>query len=420
MNYAIKSSSDRAVLVGIGLRSDSVIELKESLSELVDLATSAGAEVVGQLFQHAESWNPATLMGVGKVEEVLELVKETGANVVIVDHHLSGVQIRNLEKAFGVSVFDRTQLILDIFAMRAQSHEGKLQVELAQLLDQSSRMVGAWHGSLSRQGGGIGTRGPGERALEYDRRTMRTRIQRIRRELELVSQSRAQHRIHRKRNKIPNFALIGYTNVGKSTILNKLTKSNVLVKDQVFATLDPTSRKIYLPEAPQAVVTDTVGFIRKLPTELIEAFKATLEETADADILLNVVDISHHEWKRQMEVVEELMKEFQWDKKPVIHIFNKMDQCPPDRKFQVKAYPRVFVSAHTGEGFDQLKQAMTSSLLQLYEEAQLFFPNQDRHLLFQLGRETQITRQEEGTQGVVAYAHMTPILLSKWNEYVIV
>jgi GTPase len=390
------------------------------LLELEELAVTAGAEVVGSVTQVLPSFNPATLIGTGKVDEVKEMVAEAQASLVIIDHQLSGVQARNLEQEFGVRVLDRNQIILDIFAMRAQTHEGKLQVELAQMLDQLPRMVGAWMESLSRQGGGIGTRGPGETALEMDRRRIRDRVKVIRKQLETVRQNRAQHRASRKRAKVPSFALIGYTNSGKSTLLNQLTQSQVYAENQLFATLDPTTRKIYLPDGPtHAVITDTVGFIRKLPTNLIEAFKATLEESAEADILLHVVDLSNPSMSSQMDVVAQLIKEFGWQNKPIITIYNKTDAAGFDRQFKVKEFPRAFVSAKTGEGMDRLRRLMAEQVQALYQEVELFFPKSDEHKIFELSRETQITRREAATQGTVCYAHMTPALLSRWKHYLV-
>lgn len=387
--------------------------------ELEELAHAAGGEVVGSLTQVLQTYNPATLIGTGKVDEIAEHVRESEASVVIVDHHLSGIQTRNLEKEWGVRVLDRSQIILDIFAMRAQTYEGKLQVELAQMLDQLPRMVDAWMGSLSRQGGGIGTRGPGETALEMDRRRIRERVKQIRKQLETVRNHRSQHRASRKKNKVPSFALIGYTNSGKSTLLNQLTQSQVFVKDQVFATLDPTTRKIHLPDGPNAVMTDTVGFIRKLPHQLIEAFKATLEESAEADILVHVVDLSSREMAKQMEIVEDLLKEFGWDSKPLITVFNKIDKAPFEKQFQVKAFPRVLVSAVTGEGLERLKRVMAEVIQSLHEEVELFFPKSEEHRIFELGRETQITRKEPASSGTVCAAHMTPSLLSRWKDFLV-
>ena len=406
-------------MIGVGLKAESFVDLKESLAELEELAYAAGGEVVGSLTQVLTAYNPATLIGSGKVEEVKELVQEAQASVVVVDHQLSGIQSRNLEKEWGVRVLDRNQIILDIFAMRAQTYEGKLQVELAQMLDQLPRMVDAWMGSLSRQGGGIGTRGPGETALEMDRRRIRDRVKAIKKQLETVRSNRSQHRAARRRNKVPSFALIGYTNSGKSTLLNQLTNSQVLAKDQVFATLDPTTRKVHLPDGPNSVMTDTVGFIRKLPPQLIEAFKATLEESAEADILLHVVDLSSRQMQAQVEVVNQLITEFGWESKPIITVFNKVDQAPFERQFQVKAFPRVFVSALTGEGMDRLKRVMLETVQSLHSEVELFFPKAEEHRIYELGRETQITRKESATAGTICTAHMTPSLLSRWREFLV-
>lgn len=405
--------------MGVGLKTEPLPEIKENLIELEELVHAAGGEVVGSCIQTLAQWNPATLIGSGKVSEIKEMVEELQANVVILDHQLSGVQTRNLEAEIKVRVLDRNQLILDIFAQRAQTYEGKLQVELAQLLDQMPRMVDAWMGSLSRQGGGIGTRGPGETAIENDRRRIRERVSMIRKKLEGVRKNRAQYRSSRKRHEIPSFALIGYTNSGKSSLLNRLTGSQVLAKNQVFATLDPTTRKIFLPEGPPAVVTDTVGFIRKLPPQLIEAFKATLEESAEADVLLHVVDLSSPNMIRQIEVVEELIKEFKWDEKRIIHVFNKVDVAPIERQFQVKQYPRVFVSALTGQGFDQLKKLMIESTQESVIEAQLYFPRKEEFKIFDLSRETRISRKEVASEGTVCYAQMTPAGLNRWKEYLV-
>jgi GTP-binding protein HflX len=415
------------IVIGVGLKTgqgaDSFIDLKESLAELEDLAIAAGGEIVGSLTQVLAQFNPGTLIGTGKVDEVKELVQDSKANVVIIDHQLSGIQCRNLEKELGVRVLDRNQIILDIFAQRAQTYEGKLQVELAQMLDQLPRMVDAWMGSLSRQGGGIGTRGPGETALEMDRRRIRDRVKQIRKQLDQVRSNRAQHRSSRRRNKVPSFALIGYTNSGKSTLLNKLThapeNSQVLAKDQVFATLDPTTRKVFLPDGPPAVVTDTVGFIRKLPTQLVEAFKATLEESAEADVLIHVVDLSSPQMQTQVEVMHQLIKDFGWDHKPMITVFNKIDRAPFERQFQVKAFPRVFVSCLTGEGLDRLKRMMAESVQALHEEVELFFPKADEHKIFELGRETRITKKEPASSGTLLTAQMTPTMITRWREYLV-
>lgn len=396
-----------------------MLEVKENLLELEELVSAAGGAVVASVTQTLPSWNPATLIGTGKVQEIRDLAAEFKAELVVVDHILSGVQSRNLEQAMGVKVLDRNQIILDIFAQRAQTFEGKLQVELAMLLDQMPRMVDAWMGSLSRQGGGIGTRGPGESALENDRRRIRERVSIIKKKLDSVSKNRSQHRASRRRHEIPSFALIGYTNSGKSSILNRLTGAQVLAKNQVFATLDPTTRKIFLPDGPPAVVTDTVGFIRKLPVQLIEAFKATLEESAEADVLLHVVDLSSPNMERQIEVVEGLIEEFKWQDKKIIHVFNKFDVASPDRKFKVKHYPRVFVSALTGQGMDQLKELMADSVLEMQKSVQLFFPKSAEYKIFDLDRDTRIARKEAATEGTVCYASLTTQQINKWKEYIV-
>jgi GTP-binding protein HflX len=407
----------KAIIVGVGLKTDSVVDVKESLSELSELSEAAGAEVVGSVMQILPKYVPATLIGAGKVDEIADLVTQTGANLVIVDHLLSGGQLRNLEETIKVRVLDRSQLILDIFAQRAQTYEGKLQVELAQMLDQLPRMVGGWLGSLSRLGGGIGTRGPGETALEMDRRRIRERIDQIREKLELVKKNRAQHRKARRDAKVPSFALIGYTNAGKSTLLNKLTKSDVFVKDQVFATLDPTTRQVFLPEVKHAVVTDTVGFIRKLPTHLIEAFKATLEESADADILMHVIDLSSPQMEKQMQTVNELINEFGWQNKPIIYVFNKMDQAGVDKQMKVREFPRVFVSALTGYNMDKIKSLMAEQVKKLLTVRELFFPKEAEHKLYELSREAQVTKTETAASGTVCTALLTEAQLSKWSEF---
>ncbi|MCB0385624.1 MAG: GTPase HflX [Bdellovibrionales bacterium] len=412
-------TQDKAVVVGVGLKTDSFVELKDSLAELEELVYAAGGEVVGTVAQTLHQYNPATLLGSGKVNEIRELVENSGASLVVIDHHLSGVQGRNLEKEIGVKVLDRTQLILDIFAQRAKTYEGKLQVELAQMLDQLPRMVGAWQGSLSRQAGGIGTRGPGETALEIDRRRIHSRIKVLKKKLGTVTKNRAQYRAARQRSEIPSFALIGYTNSGKSTLLNQLCNARVLTKDQPFATLDPATRKVFLPEVKNAVVTDTVGFIRRLPTELIEAFKATLEESVDADVLIHVVDLSSDQMQSQMQTVHNLIKEFGWHSKPIIHAFNKVDKAPFERQFQVKEHPRVFLSALTGEGVEKLRNQMVEQVRSLHKEAELFFPKAEEYLIYELGRETSINRTEPNSVGTVCFANLTPDQLHRWQNFLV-
>ena len=414
-----QSITPRAIVVGLGLKTDSFTEIKESLTELEDLIGAWGGEVVGQVVQILREYNSATLIGSGKVQEIKEMVETCAATVVVVDHSLSGVQGRNLAKDLGVVVLDRNQIIVDIFAARARTHEGKLQVELARMLDELPRMVGAWQGSLSRQGGGIGTRGPGETALENDRRRIKERVKTIRKQLEGVRKHRRQHRALRKKQNIPTFALIGYTNSGKSTLLNALTNANVETKNQLFATLDPTTRKVYLEGTGDALVTDTVGFIRKLPAHLIEAFKATLEESGEAEVLMHVIDLSSDQMDHHIRVVEELMREFGWDKKPVIYVFNKVDLAPVARQFQVKAFPRVLVSAFKGDGLDKLRQQMLVAAQAFNEPVELYFPKAEEHRIYELGRESQITKTESASTGTICYASLTPSQVSRWSEFLV-
>lgn len=419
MNELRIRDKDKVIVVGVGLKTEPLSEIKENLCELEELVSAAGGEVIGSTVQILPQWNPSTLIGSGKVTDIKEMVQESGAQVVVIDHQLSGIQSRNLQTEIGARIIDRTQLILDIFAQRARTYEGKLQVELAQLLDQMPRMIGAWNDSLSRLGGGIGTRGPGETALENDRRRAKEKIALIKKKLEEVSQHRSQHRQSRRRNEIPSFALIGYTNSGKSSLLNRLTGAQVMAKNMLFATLDPTTRKVFLDEGPPAVVTDTVGFIRKLPTQLIEAFKATLEESAEADILLHVIDLSSPNMERQIEVVDSLIKEFKWEDKKIIHIFNKVDVASVDRQFRVKQFPRVFVSALTGQGFEQMKKVMADSINEMQTEVELYFSHTQEFKIYDLSREAKITRKEAATEGTICYALMTPTLINKWRDFLV-
>lgn len=415
------TQGNRVIIVGVGLKSEPASEIKENLFELEQLVDATGGEIVGSLVQSLPQWNPATLIGSGKVQEIKEMTETSGAQFVVMDHPLSGVQTRNLEQTLGptVKVLDRNQIILSIFAQRAQTYEGKLQVELAQMLDQLPRMVDAWMGSLSRLGGGIGTRGPGETALELDRRRIRDRVSQIKKKLDSVRKNRAQYRASRRRNEIPSFALIGYTNSGKSSLLNSLTGAQVMAKNQVFATLDPTTRKVFLPDGPAAVVTDTVGFIRKLPPQLIEAFKATLEESAEADVLMHVVDMASPNMKRQMEVVQQLIEEFGWSNKKMIYVFNKFDIAKREVQFQIQEYPRVFVSALTGQGLDALKKLMVEVISDIQHPVQLYFPRTQEHLIYELTREARIDRREEGSEGTICYAALSSSQLGKWKSFLV-
>lgn len=379
---------------------------------------TSGYEICGSATQIMDKFNPATLLGKGKVSEIGDMAKECKAHVIIIDRPVSGVQTRNLEKEWNVKVLDRSQIILEIFAARAQTYEGKLQVELARLLDTMPRMVDAWMGSLSRQGGGIGTRGLGEKAIEMDRRHIRRQIDQVKKKLENVRAQRDQRRASRKKHQIPTFALIGYTNTGKSCLLNTLTKSKVMSQDLLFATLDPTTRKVHLPDGRPALLTDTVGFIRKLPHHLIDAFKATLEESANADILIHVIDMSNPHMEKQIEVVDELIHQFNWQHKPIIRAYNKMDIAPFQKRFQAKGENRVFISAHTGEGLDQLKTMMNRCIDQLAVKVDLFLPSEDKGRIFELSHDAQNMVKEENPHGISCQVYMIPSLIFKWRKYI--
>ena len=412
-------SIERVIVLEVGLKNIPIIELKTSLVELEELTRTAGGEIVASLTQSLEKFQPATLIGKGKIEEIKQISEDCNANLLIIDHQLTGIQTRNLEKELGLKVLDRNQLILDIFAQRAQSYEGKLQVELAQMMDMLPRMVGAWMGSHSRQGAGIGTRGPGETALEVDRRRIQDRIKLIKKKLKDVSKNREQHRSKRQKRKIPSFSLIGYTNSGKSTLLNQLTHANTYTEDKVFATLDPKTKKIFIAGMGEAVITDTVGFIDKLPTHLVNAFKSTLEESAYADILLHVIDLANPDMQRQIDVVEKLLLDFNWDTKPLIYIFNKTDVAPVDAPFGVAQNPRCFISAQKGEGLEQLKKMMVESLAPSHSEIELFFPKSQEHLIFDLARTTTITARGPGSQGTICKVSLGADQVSKWKEFLV-
>lgn len=414
----LEKKEKRALVVGVGLKSESLSEIKDSLLELEELTLTSGYNVCGSATQIMDKFNPATLLGKGKVSEIGDMAKECKAHVIIIDRPISGVQTRNLEAEWGIKVLDRSQIILEIFAARAQTYEGKLQVELARLLDTLPRMVDAWMGSLSRQGGGIGTRGLGEKAIEMDRRHVRRQIDQVKKKLESVRGQREQRRSSRKKHQIPTFALIGYTNTGKSCLLNTLTKSKVVSQDLLFATLDPTTRKVHLPDGRPSLLTDTVGFIRKLPHHLIDAFKATLEESANADILIHVIDMSNPFMEKQIDVVEELIQQFNWQNKPLIRAYNKMDIAPFQKRFQARGENRVFISAHTGEGLDQLKILMNRCVDQLAVKVDLFLPTEDKGRIFELTHDAQNLVQEENPHGISCQVHMIPSLIFKWRKYI--
>lgn len=356
----LKETQEKVILVGVS--TDDKDDTLKSLDELEELAATAGAITVGRVVQNLDQEHPGTYVGKGKLEEIKDILWETEATGIICDDELTPVQLGNLEDALDTKVMDRTLIILDIFASRASTNEGKIQVELAQLKYRQSRLTGLGK-SLSRLGGGIGTRGPGEKKLEMDRRLIKNRIAQLNRELKDVKRHREITREQRNKNKIPVVAIVGYTNAGKSTLLNRLTGAGVLEEDKLFATLDPTTRNLKLPSKQEILMTDTVGFIRKLPHHLIDAFRSTLEEAKYADIILHVVDASNPQMDEQMYIVYETLQNLEVKEKPIITAFNKQDKLegsPVLRDF--KADHIVKISARTGEGLEELQNVMEDVL----------------------------------------------------------
>ena len=350
---------EKFMLVGVETCKD---RMEESLTELEELLETAGGETVGRVIQNLESINKATYVGKGKVDEIRELAEELGADGIVCDDELSPAQLSNLKDELDIKVLDRTLVILDIFAAHAQTSEGKLQVELAQLKYRSSRLTGLGK-NLSRLGGGIGTRGPGESKLESDRRAIRERVSQLRSEIEKVESSRETLRKHRMSDGIPVIAIVGYTNAGKSTFLNKITDAGILAEDKLFATLDPTTRNLKIPDGEEVLFTDTVGFISKLPHNLVDAFKSTLEEAKYADLILHVADASNPEVDEQMKVVYRTLEELKVTGKPVITFLNKQDKLEEERIIKdIKADAVVKGSAKTGEGIDELLSKITEIL----------------------------------------------------------
>ena len=350
--YEIKEQEERLILVGVETGPGD--DTKDSLEELKELAATAGAATLEIVIQNRESVHPGTYIGKGKIDEVRELAESLGATGVVCDDELSPAQLKNLEDALKLKVMDRTMLILDIFAQHAVTKEGKIQVELAQLKYRSTRLIGM-RNSLSRLGGGIGTRGPGEKKLEVDRRLIRDRISQLNRELAEVKQVRETTRELRNKNAIPVVAIVGYTNAGKSTLLNHLTGAGVLEEDKLFATLDATTRNVVLPGGEQILLTDTVGFIRKLPHHLIDAFRSTLEEAKYADIILHVVDSSNPSAYKHMHVVYETLKSLGIKEKPIITLFNKQDLIISDNIIKdFKAERTLKISAKADMGLEEL------------------------------------------------------------------
>lgn len=400
MEYSPENWREKAILVGVESPADEPEQVANSMEELVRLADTAGADVLRQITQKRNKPDAATFLGRGKAEEVAALCRSLSADLIIFDRELSPAQSRNLEYITGVRVIDRTQLILDIFARRARTSEGKLQVELAQLNYLLPRLIG--HGvELSRLGGGIGTRGPGETKLEVDRRRIRKRIAELNTEIREIKKHRDLLRRGRKEIPLPLAALVGYTNAGKSTILKKLTGADVLVEDKLFATLDPTTRKIVLPNKEIVLITDTVGFIQRLPHHLVAAFRATLEEVVEADLLLHVVDASHPNMDGQIEAVERVLESLGAAEKPFIKVYNKIDRISViDLPRKENGIPAVYISALTGSGLDDLLEELARALAAGRVRKTFFIPYQKSSLVSLLHQKGKVLHEKHGQDGI--------------------
>ena len=402
--YETAEKKERVILVGVSLADSD--DAEQSLNELEELADTAGALCVGRILQKREQMHPATYLGRGKTEELKDLIWETRADGIICDDELSPSQIGNLRDELDVKIMDRTLLILDIFAARASTSEGKIQVELAQLRYRQSRLTGLGT-SLSRLGGGIGTRGPGEKKLEMDRRLIKGRISQLAKELKEVKRHRQLTRESRAKSRIPVIAIVGYTNAGKSTLLNHLTGAGILAEDKLFATLDPTTRNLKLPGGQEVLLTDTVGFIRKLPHHLIEAFKSTLEEAKYADILLHVVDASNPRMDQQMHVVYETLRELEASDKPVITAFNKKDRFEGEyapRDFQAER--TAFISAKTGEGVEELLSCVENVLREQKVEIEQIYPYSDAGKIQLIRKYGELEKEEYTQEGIYVRAYV--------------
>ena len=402
--YDLKEEQERVILVGVSTGDHD--DTEQSLDELGDLVKTAGAVPVGKVIQNREAMHPGTYVGKGKIEEIKELLWELDATGIVCDDELSPAQMNNLTELLETKVMDRTLVILDIFAGRASTSEGKIQVELAQLRYRQSQLTGAGK-ALSRLGGGIGTRGPGEKKLEIDRRLIKDRIAQLNRELKDVKRHRELTREQRKRNHVPVVAIVGYTNAGKSTLLNTLTDAGILEEDQLFATLDPTTRNLKLPSGQEILLTDTVGFIRKLPHHLIEAFRSTLEEAKYADIILHVVDASNPQMDEQMFVVDETLQRLEVMNKPVITAFNKMDRVGEAitvRDFQADKI--VQISAKSGENLEQLFTAVEEILREEKIHIERVFPYSESAKVQLIRKYGELLKEEFEEDGVHVEAYV--------------
>lgn len=415
--------TERVFLIGVELKTGSSLRTDDSLQELSELATSAGAEVIGDGCQKLVAPCAATFIGKGKADEFASHCRKADVDTVIFDDELSPAQSRNLERVFNCKVLDRTTLILDIFAQRARTREGKLQIELAQLQHLLPRLTRFW-GHLSRQKGGIGMRGgEGETQLETDRRRVQDRIARIERELEVVRRQRSTQRLARQRNHWPLASIVGYTNAGKSTLLNTLTGADALAEDKLFATLDPTTRRLRLPTNQNVLLTDTVGFIRKLPHGLVEAFKATLEEVVQADLLLHVVDVSHPQVEEQIRSVETVLQEIGADGKPVLMVFNKIDRLadpkPVLARFLEKHPHGVAVSATAGEGLPELLAQLGSELRPIRQFMELSVPHEQTGVIARLHEVAQVVERNYDGDTARFKARIPPHLRQEFAPFLV-
>lgn len=419
---SLQVMSERAILIGMEWgRNDSLWTVDDSLEELKQLADTAGATVIKKFIQKRPKPDPAFFIGRGKVQELALYAQQENIDLCIFDDELSPAQQRNIESVMGIRILDRTALILDIFAQRARTNEGKLQVELAQLQYTLPRIMGKGL-MLSRLGGGIGTRGPGETKLEVDRRRIRDRIAFIKDQIEKVKAVRSLHRSKRKKNNVFEVSLVGYTNAGKSTLLNTLTNSDIYAKDQLFATLDPTTRQLTLPNKQEIIITDTVGFIQRLPHQLIAAFRSTLEVVTEADLLVHVIDVSHELYKEQAAAVHEVLKEIGAETKPVITVYNKIDKLPPDSKLADRLAleeDTVCISAAKKLNLETLQQMIESHLKSKAVEVTLCIPYAETAKAAQLHETANVLEQEYTENGAVMKVILPVEDLEKYNDYII-